>query len=149
MTGKCNGPSSNGISHSSNTCTHTHTQTYTAKSTPVLHMNDITVKFSGESFFFRRLGRTEGGRGGKKRHERENISQITSRFSHPPRPNYLTFHIRALSPLRKASGRLTHQSFLTKPLLLEYFSFIIKTHKLQENTSVCERILGSFSLKYM
>lgn len=38
-----------------------HTHIHPAESTPVLHMNDITVKFSGEVFFFWRLGRTEAG----------------------------------------------------------------------------------------
>lgn len=71
---------------------HTHSP---AESTPVLHMNDITVKFSGEVWA---VGEDGGQGGGEERCERENISQITSRFSHPPRPCYLTFHNRALSP---------------------------------------------------
>ena len=59
-----------------------HTHIHPAESTPVLHMNDITVKFSGEVFFFfLAVGEDEVERSAMKG---ENISQITSRFSHPP-----------------------------------------------------------------
>lgn len=72
------------VMESATQATHAHTYTHTvahrrmhthihpAESTPVLHMNDITVKFSGEVFFFGGWGgrRREGGRGGEERYER-------------------------------------------------------------------------------
>lgn len=53
----------------------------------------------GFFFFFGRLWRKDGGGRDEEKslHEKENISQITSRFSRPPRPNYLTFHNSVLS----------------------------------------------------
>lgn len=132
-------------------CTDTHIQTRRmhthspAESTPVLHVNDITVKFSGEVWA---VGEDGGQGGGEERCERENISQITSRFSHPPRPYYLTFHNRALSPSRKASSviRTSNSSGLScyfcsprRVFLLHYY---INTSAPRNCFWVCEWILS-------